>query len=65
MVLHASRGSNGFGPSPIAVSELDAYCRFERIEDHHERRNLLCVVQMLDAEYFAHYSKQQERRRKK
>lgn len=53
-VLSRARGGNGFGPNPIAVSEVAAYAGLVGYWDPEE---LLRVVQEMDREYMEHWAK--------
>lgn len=39
------------GPQPIMISEIEAYCRLNRIDGDTERTELVSYLQEMDAEY--------------
>ncbi len=50
--LAGSRPSSGFGPLPIPISEILAYCEFLGFRSLDNRAFLLRIVRVLDEEYF-------------
>ncbi len=54
----------GMAENPIQLSEIDAYCRFQGIDDGEEREELLFLMQQMDGEYLKARSERSERRPK-
>lgn len=54
--LSASRGSNGFGPNPISISEIIAYLSSMNIVRDFE--STLYILQNMDAEYIKSLNKE-------
>lgn len=62
LALNAARGG-GWGPEPIRVSEIEAYCRVMAICDPDTREEVLLLVQAMDAEYLKWAGEKQKRRK--
>ena len=55
LALHEARSYHMSGPNPIAISEIEAYCRFLQIGESAEyRRWLLYVVRRMDTTYISY-----------
>lgn len=44
------------GPQPILISEIEAYCRLNFIDDESERYELVEYIQKMDAQYLKWHS---------
>lgn len=56
-VLHAGRGSTGFGPAPVLLSEVLAYATIMEIDDPEDRRDLMHIIRAMDRSYIEQASK--------
>lgn len=63
--LSAARESGTHGPSPIRLSEIDAYFRVMGIDERDERVKYVALIQRLDRAYLDHASEQIARHNKK
>ena len=63
--LSNSRDSGVNGPSPIRLSEIDAYFRVTGIDERDERVKYVALIQRLDRVYLDHASEQIARHNKK
>ncbi len=54
----------GFGPNPILISEIDAYCRFQHVVDPAECADFLYLIQQMDAEYLKVFAERQDKKGK-
>lgn len=61
-ILDKGRQWGHNGPQSILVSEIEAYCRLEEIED---RSGLVKYIQQMDGVYLKDYREKAERKRKK
>jgi hypothetical protein len=50
-VLDRGRQWGFNGPQPILVSEIESYCRLNRIDGETEREDLVSYLQEMDAAY--------------
>ena len=53
-VLSRTRMSSGYGPQPIQLRELLACCDLFGVQSTAERRDLVRLIQALDAAYLEH-----------
>ena len=60
--LDRSRQFGFNGPQPISLSEIEAYCRLNHIED---RSDLTQYIQIMDGAYIDHARKKTEQESKK
>ncbi len=51
LVLHGGRGSTGFGPAPIALTEIQAYAELMQIPPGDDRRDLVWIIRKMDRHY--------------
>lgn len=49
-LLHGARGSNGFGPTPIQISEIVVYAEHLRMSDD-ERQDFVHIMTTLDRNF--------------
>lgn len=61
-VLDKGRQWGFNGPQPILVSEIEAYCRLNNIED---RSDLIRYIQLMDGEYLSHHREKLKREQKR
>lgn len=51
--LHQSRGSSGFGPSPISISDIKDYCEVHNITSTDEVCQVVDYIQAMDSVYIS------------
>ena len=61
-MLNQSRGSNGYGPNPLALSEMLAVLNHWSVDEPDEREEFIGYWQALDGTWIAYHEEKAEQR---